>query len=209
MEGVLLEDYINNLYRIVQEADEQQAAEQPAEEQPAEEQPAEKQPELLPGIKTLNREQLKYILKNSKGKIMTIAYRKKDGTLRTINTRTGVKKDITGKGLPYNPDEYGYVILWDLNKKAYRTVNLNTATTLKGGGEIYKIQETLGRKPLIFQNGGISLAGEAAWNKWVRWADINRRDDFVYKVLDTIKRQGFTATPKQQMVLVNWFNRKR
>jgi hypothetical protein len=204
MEDVLLEDYINNLYRIVQEADEQQPTDQPDETQP--ESP---EPELLPGIKTLNREQLKYILKNSKGKIMTIAYRKKDGTLRTINTRTGVKKDITGKGLTYNPDDYGYVILWDLNKKAYRTVNLNTVTTLKGGGEIYKIQESLGRKPLIFQNGGISLAGEAAWNKWKRWADINRKDDFLYKVLDTIKRQGYTATPKQQMVLVNWFNRKR
>ena len=204
MEDVLLEDYINNLYRIVQEADEQQPTDQPDETQP--ESP---EPELLPGIKTLNREQLKYILKNSKGKIMTIAYRKKDGTLRTINTRTGVKKDITGKGLTYNPDEYGYVILWDLNKKAYRTVNVNTVTTLKGGGEIYKIQENLGKKPLVFQNGGIYLTGEAAWNKWKRWADINRRDDFVYKVLDTIKGRGYTATPKQQMVLINWFNRKR
>jgi hypothetical protein len=204
MEDVLLEDYINNLYRIVQEADEQQPADQPDETQP--EKP---EPEVLPGIKTLNKEQLRYILKNSKGKIMTIAYRKKDGTLRTINTRTGVKKDITGKGLTYNPDEYGYVILWDLNKKAYRTVNTNTVTTLKGGGEIYKIQENTQRGPLVFRNGGINLTGEAAWNKWKRWADINRRDDFVYKVLDTIKRQGYTATPKQQMVLVNWFNRKR
>jgi hypothetical protein len=208
MEGVLLEDYINNLYRMVQEADEQQPADQ-LPDQPEETQPEKPEPEVLPGIKTLNREQLKYILKNSKGKIMTIAYRKKDGSLRTINTRTGVKKDITGKGLTYNPDEYGYVILWDLNKKAYRTVNVNTVTTLKGGGEIYKIQENLGKKPLVFQNGGIHLTGEAAWNKWKRWADINRRDDYVYKVLDTIKGRGYTATPKQQMVLINWFNRKR
>jgi hypothetical protein len=208
MEGVLLEDYINNLYRMVQEADEQQPADQ-LPDQPEETQPEKPEPEVLPGIKTLNREQLKYILKNSKGKIMTIAYRKKDGSLRTINTRTGVKKDITGKGLTYNPDEYGYVILWDLNKKAYRTFNVNTVTTLKGGGEIYKIQENLGKKPLVFQNGGIHLTGEAAWNKWKRWADINRRDDYVYKVLDTIKGRGYTATPKQQMVLINWFNRKR
>jgi hypothetical protein len=208
MEGVLLEDYINNLYRMVQEADEQQPADQ-LPDQPEETQPEKPEPEVLPGIKTLNREQLKYILKNSKGKIMTIAYRKKDGSLRTINTRTGVKKDITGKGLTYNPDEYGYVILWDLNKKAYRTVNVNTVTTLKGGGEIYKIQENLGKKPLVFQNGGIHLTGEAAWNKWKRWADINRRDDYVYKVLETIKGRGYTATPKQQMVLINWFNRKR
>jgi hypothetical protein len=208
MEGVFLEDYINNLYRMVQEADEQQPADQ-LPDQPEETQPEKPEPEVLPGIKTLNREQLKYILKNSKGKIMTIAYRKKDGSLRTINTRTGVKKDITGKGLTYNPDEYGYVILWDLNKKAYRTVNVNTVTTLKGGGEIYKIQENLGKKPLVFQNGGIHLTGEAAWNKWKRWADINRRDDYVYKVLETIKGRGYTATPKQQMVLINWFNRKR
>lgn len=208
MEGVLLEDYINNLYRMVQEADEQQPADQ-LPDQPEETQPEKPEPEVLPGIKTLNREQLKYILKNSKGKIMTIAYRKKDGSLRTINTRTGVKKDITGKGLTYNPDEYGYVILWDLNKKAYRTVNVNTVTTLKGGGEIYKIQENLGKKPLVFQNGGIHLTGEAAWNKWKRWADTSRRDDYVYKVLETIKGRGYTATPKQQMVLINWFNRKR
>jgi hypothetical protein len=209
MEGVLLEDYINNLYRIVQEADEQQAAEQPAEEQPAEEQPAEKQPELLPGIKALNREQLKYILKNSKGKIMTIAYRKKDGTLRTINTRTGVKKDITGKGLTYNPDEYGYVILWDLNKKAYRTVNLDTVTTLKGGGEIYKIQETLDRKPLVFKTNTKNLVGEDAWKQWWWIAMNNRTNDYVKKVLNTIKDQKYFVTPRQYQILVNWFNGKR
>lgn len=208
MEDILLEDLINKMYRMVQEADEQQPADQ-LPDQPEETQPEKPEPEVLPGIKTLNREQLKYILKNSKGKIMTIAYRKKDGSLRTINTRTGVKKDITGKGLTYNPDEYGYVILWDLNKKAYRTVNVNTVTTLKGGGEIYKIQENLGKKPLVFQSAGRNLQGEAAWNMWKKWVDINRTDKYIYGVLKTIKERGYIATPRQQAVLIDWFNRKR
>lgn len=61
--------------------------------------------------------------------------------------------------------------------------------------------------PVFFKNGGIRLEGEAAWRKWKRWADINRRDDFVYKILDSIKRQNYQASPKQMQVLINWFNR--
>ena len=43
---------------------------------------------------------------------------------------------------------------------------------------------------------------------------INPNDDFVTllkadKVLDTIKKQSYFATPRQYQVLVNWFNRKR
>jgi hypothetical protein len=190
MEDILFEDLINKMYALLEE------------ENPEE-------PEPLPGVDTLTKEQLRYILKNSKGKIMTIVYRKKDGSIRTINTRTGVKKNITGAGLKYNPDEHGYVILWDLSKQAYRTVNLNTVTALKGGGKVYAIKEAITKVPLTFSNGGINLTGEAAWNKWKRWADINRRDDYVYKVLETIKRQGYFATPKQHQVLVTWFNRKR
>ena len=77
---------------------------------------------------------------------------------------------------------------------------------------LYKMaikKEAIDKMPLSFKNGGINLTGEAAWNKWKRWADLNRRDDYVYKVLDTIKRQGYFATPKQHQVLVTWFNRKR
>jgi hypothetical protein len=200
MSTILLEDYLDDLYKLIEQEDTEQQPDQ-ASELGDEQAPAE--------IDTLTKEQLRYVLKNSKGKIMTLVFKKKDGTMRMINTRTGVTKNIKGTGLAYDPDKYGYVILWDLRKGNYRTVNINTVTLLKSAGKTYTITETLGWKPLLFKHGGITLEGGAAWNKWKRWADLNRKDDFLYKVLDSIKRQGYKASAKQQQVLVNWFNKKR
>lgn len=200
MSTVLLEDYIEDLYKLLEQEDTEQQPDQ-ASELGDEQAPAE--------IDTLTKEQLRYVLKNSKGKIMTLVFKKKDGSIRMINTRTGVTKNIKGTGLAYDPDKYGYVILWDLRKGNYRTVNINTVTLLKSAGKTYTITETLGWKPLFFKHGGVTLEGEAAWDKWKRWADLNRKDDFLYKVLDSIKRQGYKASTKQQQVLVNWFNKKR
>jgi hypothetical protein len=74
------------------------------------------------------------------------------------------------------------------------------------------LQDTLKESnffPLYFRNGGINLTGEAAWNKWIQWANLNRKDEFLYKVLNTIKKQGFMTSPKQMEVLIKWFNKKR
>jgi hypothetical protein len=190
MEDILFEDLINKMYSLLEQ------------ENPEE-------PEPLPGVDTLSKEQLRYILKNSKGKIMTVVYRKKDGSIRTINTRTGVKKNITGGGLKYNPDEHGYVILWDLRKQAYRTVNLNTVTALKGGGKVYAIKEALNRVPLTFKTNTKNLVGEDAWKQWWWLAMNNRTSDYVKGVLNTIKDQKYFVTPRQYQILVNWFNGKR
>lgn len=63
--------------------------------------------------------------------------------------------------------------------------------------------------PVVFINSGLRFEGEIAWNKWKNWMDINRRDDFVYKVLDSIKRQNYKASPKQQAILNKWFSGMR
>jgi len=206
MSVIYLDDYINDLYSLLEQEEETPDAELTSKDTGTDtkfdgQAPAE--------VDTLTREQLKYILKNSKGKIITVAFKKKDGTIRVMNTRTGVTKNIKGVGLPYDPEKYGYFILWDMKKGNYRTVNANTVTALKSGGKTYTITEVLDWKPIFYRSGGINLEGEAAWNKWKRWADLNRKDDFLYKVLNSIKKQGYNASPKQQQVLVKWFNNKR
>jgi hypothetical protein len=60
-------------------------------------------------------------------------------------------------------------------------------------------------KPVVFRNVGQTWTGQDAWNKWKRWADINKRDNFVYKVLTSIKNQNYQASEKQQAVLDKWF----
>lgn len=178
---MLLEELINKLYTLAEQ-------------------------EEIPVIK---KEDFRDFLKSTRGKTISIAYRKKDGSLRLINTRTGVRKNITGGGLKYNPEEYGYIILWDLRKNGYRTVNLDTIERVKSGGQIYNIQEAVMKKPLVFKQGGQVYEGEQAWKAWKRWADFNRRDSFLYDVLKSIRQQSYFASAKQQEVLNRWFNSKR
>ena len=196
MNNILLEDYINHIYSLAEEEDNPEipaVSTEPGENTPG---------ELL----TMTPEQLRYVLKNSKGKIMTVVYKKKNGELRTINLRTGVKQNITGKGMNYDPDTHGYVIVWDMQKKNYRTLNPDTATILKGMGKTYTIKEGAVMKPVTFTQGPIRLQGEQAWRRWKALMDINRRDTFVYGVLTTIGQQNYLATEKQQSILNKWYN---
>lgn len=201
MDKLLLEDYINCIYTLVEEENNlpgELTGDQPTADTPE-----------TPQTTTLTKDQLRYILKNSKGKLMTVVYKKKNGQLRVLNTRTGVKQNITGKGLAYDPEKYGYVIAWDMQKRNYRTVNPETASKLSAMGKTYTIKENTQLKPVTFQRGPFLLQGQPAWEQWKMWLDINRRDNFVYGVLDTIKRQNYFATQKQQNVLNTWFNKKR
>lgn len=211
MEGITLEDYINELYTLLEEEDVIAPTNEPIEEPNKE--PEKVTPDLkqqTPAeIDTLTREQLRYVLQNSKGKIITVVFKKKNGTTRIMNTRTGVVKNIKGVGLPYDPEEYGYFILWDLKKGNYRTINSSTVSTLKSAGKTYAITEAIDWRPVNFKNGIIVYQGEMAWKQWRKWADFNRRDNFIYKVLESIKNQQYLASPKQQEVLNKWFNSKR
>lgn len=199
MERPLLEDYINQIYALVEQEDSLIPGEDTAEAGE----------ETQPKVNTLTKDQLRYILKNSKGKIMTVAYKKKNGQIRVLNARTGVKSNITGKGLAYDPEKYGYVIVWDMQKRNYRTVNPGTASKLTSMGKTYTIQESMNRQPVYFQRGPFKLQGEQAWHQWKVWMDLNRRDPYVYGVLDTIRNQNYFATEKQQNILNTWFNKKR
>ena len=50
---------------------------------------------------------------------------KKDGSIRTGSFRLGVKKNLTGIGQAYNPEESCNLIVYDMNKRGYRTIPLD------------------------------------------------------------------------------------
>lgn len=60
-------------------------------------------------------------------------------------------------------------------------------------------------KPLVFRNSGQVWFGQEAWVRWKRWADINKRNDYIYKVLTTIQNQKYQASERQQAILDKWF----
>lgn len=65
------------------------------------------------------------------GRFFSVSFIKKDGTTRKMTARLGVKKDIKGVGLKFNPTERNLIVVFDVHKKAYRMINLSTILTFK------------------------------------------------------------------------------
>lgn len=74
------------------------------------------------------------LLLSSDGKMVTVQFVKKDGTLRTLNGRLGVKKHLKGGVSTLNPAQY--VTIYDVQNKGYRAVNRKTIVGLRIGGLI-------------------------------------------------------------------------
>ena len=76
------------------------------------------------------------IVKASKGRFVTITFRKKDGTLRTINGRIGVnyKGERADARMDSLTDQY--VLIYGMREKGFRRVNLDTIESVASEGTI-------------------------------------------------------------------------
>ena len=81
-------------------------------------------------MRTINKTRAKELIKESKGKIFSTTFVKKDNTIRTLTSRTGKQYTPTGKAAPYKPSEYNMISLYDMKRKAFRMLNFNTLLTL-------------------------------------------------------------------------------
>ena len=81
-------------------------------------------------MNTINKTRAKQLIKDSKGLIFSTTYIKKDNTIRTLTSRTGKQYTPTGKAAPYKAQDYNLLPLYDMRKKAFRMLNLNTLITL-------------------------------------------------------------------------------
>jgi hypothetical protein len=75
---------------------------------------------------------LNTILKATAGKFFTVNFIKKDGSLRVMNCRLGVKKHL--KGGVSNLDAEKYLTVYDMQAEGYRAVNLSTIVSVVVGG---------------------------------------------------------------------------
>ena len=71
------------------------------------------------------------MIKSTKGKFFSVTFVRKDGVLRKMTARIGVRKGVNGKGLAFNPRERDLMVVWDTRKKEFRMVNLKTISTMK------------------------------------------------------------------------------
>ena len=76
-----------------------------------------------------------------KGQFFTVEFIKKDGTLRKMNCRTGVKKYLSNNGKKIqitSPIDNGILRVFDLQKNEYRSINLDTVNRITFNKVTYK-----------------------------------------------------------------------
>lgn len=67
-------------------------------------------------------------IKKSSGKIFSVTFVKRTtGEVRHMNCRLGVKSYLKGGELRFNPKKKNLIVVFDMQKKAYRMINLDTA----------------------------------------------------------------------------------
>ena len=87
----------------------------------------------MKAIVTLHRTNLATVIKETNGHIFNITFRKKDGSIRRMNARTGVTAGVKGTGQPVDR-RHPYMRVFDMDKAAFRTINLSTASLIRTEG---------------------------------------------------------------------------
>lgn len=89
----------------------------------------------------MKAQQLQTLLQG--GKIFSVEFIKKNGETRVLNGRTGVHKGLSGDGMKYNPIERNLLPVYDVRKRAYRMINVDTIKRINAEGHEYIINRKL------------------------------------------------------------------
>jgi hypothetical protein len=84
---------------------------------------------------TMTINEIKNLAQNQ---IFSVKFIKKDGSLREMVCRLGVKKHLKGGELAYDAKSLGYLPVFDMQKEDYRMINTNTIVEIKINGQVYK-----------------------------------------------------------------------
>ena len=80
------------------------------------------------------------VVELTKNQIFSARFIKKDGTIRDMVCRLGVKKHLKGGELKFDAKSKNLLPVFDMQKEAYRMINFNTLIQLKIKNKIYKIK---------------------------------------------------------------------
>ena len=89
----------------------------------------------------VNRTKAIELIKDTNGRIFSVGFYKKDKSFRAMVARLGVyskRKTINRKSFAHKLDN-SYVLVFDMQKREYRMVNLETLKYIKMNGRKYAI----------------------------------------------------------------------
>ena len=92
-------------------------------------------------MKKIKRVKLIDLLVENKSNIFSVVFLKKDGSIRKMLCRFGVKKHLKGGKLKFNPLERNLLVVFDMQKEAYRMINLETIMNINMKGVEYNVQD--------------------------------------------------------------------
>jgi hypothetical protein len=72
------------------------------------------------------------LIDQSNGKMLTVSFIKKDGSVRVLNGRLGVTKYIKGGNPKKNSNDY--ITVYDVQNKGYRSVSRDTIVAVRCNG---------------------------------------------------------------------------
>ena len=91
-------------------------------------------------MRIINRDAALEMIKDSAGRIFGVSFIKRTtGETRHMSARRGVRKDVTGEGLKYDPESKQLLTVYDMNKKGHRMLNTETLYRLVLKGNSYII----------------------------------------------------------------------
>lgn len=70
--------------------------------------------------------------------IVSVRFTKKNGEVRTLNGRLGVKKHLKGGQKSFDDAEKNLVTIYDLQAKGYRSFSVDRLLELKAHGETWR-----------------------------------------------------------------------
>ena len=91
-------------------------------------------------MKTITKDTAKQYIYKTNGKIFSAVFTKKDGEKRKMVCRQGVAKYVKGVGLKFKPEERSLIGVFDMHKKAYRFINLETLEKIRVQGKEYNVR---------------------------------------------------------------------
>lgn len=81
------------------------------------------------------------MIRNSNGAIFGVDFVKRTtGEVRKMTARLGVKKHLKGGEAAYDAAAKDLIFVYDITKKAYRSVALDAITAVRFGGEVYEVK---------------------------------------------------------------------
>jgi len=90
-------------------------------------------------VNNVSRDDLDSMIRGSHGQFVTVTFTKRNGDLRVMNGRLGVKKHLKGGenlAVKSNPN---LRILFDTVRGQYRSFDITTVIGAKVGGKVYRV----------------------------------------------------------------------